>query len=80
VALFFGSMMLVQSIALMNNPSVFKDVMEKAAEMQKVQIPPATLMKYARGVLIAMSAISFLLLVHIGVCFRLLKRYAEHFE
>jgi hypothetical protein len=80
VAMGFGALLIVQSYMFLTNPAFMKQVMEQVATMQQSAVPPAAVMQSMKAVLWIMQAIGILLLVHISLSFRLLRKYASYFD
>jgi hypothetical protein len=64
----------------LTNPEFMKQVMQQVATMQQAAAPPAAVMQSMKAALVVMQVVGFVLLVHIGISFRLLRQYVAHFE
>jgi hypothetical protein len=79
VAVFFSVLMVVQSVVLLAKPELMQAGVQQMAQMQQMPMPPETIMKTMKGTMLAMQAIGIVLLVHIGMGFRLLRLHQSQF-
>ena len=82
VALFFGVMNLFQSVTLIAEPKVINQILDQLSTGFQQQMPmnAAQLHGLVKGVLYFLMIYATLLIVHIQLTFRLLKRYAGVFQ
>ena len=80
VAMFFSSLLLVQSYMFLTNPAFVQELMAQVSTMQGVSMPAEVFTQSMKVALWLMMAVAALLLTHISLCFRLLRQYAAHFE
>ncbi len=81
VAIVFVVMNIFQSVAVLNNPSVFQDAISQVSAMQQSKSPlsAALMLKVIKAVVWFMLFYSLILGAHIGITFRYLKEYAHLF-
>lgn len=80
VAMFFSALLLVQSYMFLTNPELMKQVLEQVASMQQAALPAESVMKSMKAALVILQVVAVVLILHIGMSFRLLRQYAAHFE
>ena len=82
VSIVFCVLFLIQSAALLGNPTLLNDAFKQALEQQKelLTAPEETYMKAMKGVLYFFLVFSGLLLVHVIFTFRMLKTYRHMFK
>ena len=79
VAVFFSVLLVLQSVIVLAKPELMRDAVQQMAQMQQLPMPPETIMKTMKGTVLAMQAIGIVLLVHIGMCFKLLRTHSGQF-
>ncbi len=80
VAIVFATLMLIQTIAAIQQPDLMSKALDETMAMQpNQQISKGMLMKMVTGIMYFFGVISVLLLIHIFSTFRLLKQYNHLF-
>ncbi|OIQ93216.1 hypothetical protein GALL_248310 [mine drainage metagenome] len=84
VSIFFVVMSYVQTIVLLTQPTLIKTMMIQLLAQQQTNMPPGatadTFVSMMKGILYFLAVISTILLLHIGISFRLLKKYKHVFD
>lgn len=84
VAIAFGVLSVAQSISLLTNPVAIQQVIEQSAEMQTqmsgTSVESDLLLKTTQWLLIVMGVIGLILIVHILLTFKYLKKFNSSFE
>ncbi len=81
VAIVFATLMLIQTIAAVQQPDLMSKALDETMAMQpNQQISKGMLMKMVTGIMYFFGVISVLLLIHIFSTFRLLKQYNHLFR
>ncbi len=74
--MFFASLMV---FAILSNPDMLKQMMDQLEQTAPTQIPKGQLLKFLKIFVYIFLPFSILLVVHIVITLRLLKRYAHFF-
>ena len=84
VSLFFIVMSFVQTYLILTQPNLIKTMMGQLLVQQQNNMPPGTtadtFVSMAKGILYFLAAFATILLVHIVITFRLLKKYNHVFD
>jgi len=81
VSIVFATLMLIQTIAVVQNPELMSKALDDTLAMQPANQPFSKnmLMKMVTGIMYFFGVVSLLLLIHIFTTFRLLKQYNHLF-
>lgn len=82
VSVIFATLMLIQTIAVVQNPELMSKALDDTLAMQPAnqQLSKAMMMNMVTGIMYFFGVISVLLFIHIFITFRLLKQYRYLFE